>query len=85
VGTLRRDAHLDANPAAPTFEALVFVTTRGEDRATVDAFEQAVAAIPHVRQALRLIGEPDSSTRAPAQTKDGRPYWLIGFPPNFHA
>jgi DNA-binding Lrp family transcriptional regulator len=32
---------------------------RGGDRATVDAFEQAVAAIPHVRQALRLFGEPD--------------------------
>ena len=27
---------------------------------------------------------PARATRAPAQTKDGRPYWLIGFPPNFH-
>ena len=25
----------------------------------VDAFEQAVAAIPHVREAQRLFGEPD--------------------------
>jgi DNA-binding Lrp family transcriptional regulator len=31
---------------------------RGGDRATVEAFEQAVAAIPHVRQAQRLFGEP---------------------------
>jgi hypothetical protein len=31
---------------------------RGGDRATVEAFEQAVAAIPHLRQAQRLFGEP---------------------------
>ena len=31
---------------------------RGGDRATVEAFEQAVAAIPHVWQAQRLFGEP---------------------------
>jgi DNA-binding Lrp family transcriptional regulator len=52
-------AHLDANALGLTFEALVFVTMRGGDRATVDAFEQAVAAIPHVRDAQRLFGEPD--------------------------
>jgi DNA-binding Lrp family transcriptional regulator len=52
-------AHLDARTLGLTFEALVFVTMRGGDRATVDAFEQAVAAIPHVRQAQRLFGEPD--------------------------
>jgi DNA-binding Lrp family transcriptional regulator len=51
-------AHLDANALGLTFEALVFVTMRGGDRATVDAFEQAVAAIPHV-QAQRLFGQPD--------------------------
>ena len=32
---------------------------RAADRDTVDAFEQAVAAIPHVLQAQRLFGDPD--------------------------
>jgi hypothetical protein len=36
---------------------------RGGDRATVEAFEQAVAAI-HVRQAQRLFGEPGYLTFA---------------------
>ena len=52
-------AHLNTNALGLTFEALVFVTMRGGDRATVDAFEQAVAVIPHVREAQRLFGEPD--------------------------
>src|SRR4029453_16215967 len=51
-------APLDANGLGLTFEALVFVTMRGGDRATVDAFEQAVAAIPHILEAQRLFGEP---------------------------
>lgn len=41
------------------FEALVFVTMRQEDRDTVEGFERAVAAIPHVLQAQRLFGDPD--------------------------
>ncbi len=41
------------------FEALVFVTMNREDRGTVDAFEEAVAAIPNVLQAQRLFGDPD--------------------------
>ncbi|MFF4518845.1 Lrp/AsnC family transcriptional regulator [Streptomyces mirabilis] len=41
------------------FEALVFVTLGWEDRDTVSAFEEAVAAVPHVIQAQRLFGEPD--------------------------
>jgi DNA-binding Lrp family transcriptional regulator len=52
-------AHLDPYALGLTFEALVFVTMRAADRATVDAFEQAVAAVPHVRQAQRLFGDPD--------------------------
>lgn len=40
----------DADALGLTFEALVFVTMRGADRDTVDAFEQAVAAIPNVQQ-----------------------------------
>ncbi|MEU8520978.1 Lrp/AsnC family transcriptional regulator [Streptomyces sp. NBC_01216] len=42
-----------------TFEALVFATLRWEDPGTVDAFEEAVTAVPHVLQAQRLFGEPD--------------------------
>jgi DNA-binding Lrp family transcriptional regulator len=41
------------------FEALVFVTMRQEDRATLLGFEAAVAAVPHVVQAQRLFGDPD--------------------------
>ncbi|HTF41735.1 MAG TPA: Lrp/AsnC family transcriptional regulator [Propionibacteriaceae bacterium] len=52
-------AHLDANALGLTFEALVFVTMRAGDRDTVDAFEQAVTAIPDVLQAQRLFGDPD--------------------------
>ena len=52
-------AHLGPNALGLTFEALVFVTMRAADRASVDAFEQTVAAVPHVRQAQRLLGNPD--------------------------
>ncbi|MER6160984.1 Lrp/AsnC family transcriptional regulator [Streptomyces sp. NPDC001868] len=41
------------------FEALVFVTLRSANRDEVTAFEEGVAAIPHVVQAQRLFGEPD--------------------------
>ncbi|MFJ6805517.1 Lrp/AsnC family transcriptional regulator [Streptomyces anulatus] len=41
------------------FEALVFATPRWETPDTVTAFEEAVAAVPHVFQAQRLFGEPD--------------------------
>ncbi len=41
------------------FEALVFVTMRQEDRATLLGFEAAVAAVAHVVQAQRLFGDPD--------------------------
>ncbi len=52
-------AQLDAHVLGLTFEALVFVTMRSADRDTVQAFEQAVAAIPQVSQAQRLFGDPD--------------------------
>lgn len=49
------------NPAAVglTFQALVFVTMRQEDRDTLLGFEAAVAGIPQVIQAQRLFGDPD--------------------------
>ena len=43
---------------------------RGGDRATVGAFEQAVAAIPHVRQTQRLFGEPDYLLRVAVRDSD---------------
>ncbi|MGY5050326.1 Lrp/AsnC family transcriptional regulator [Streptomyces sp. 900105755] len=49
------------DPAAVglTFEALVFVSMRQEDRDTIADFERALAEIPHVLDAQRLFGEPD--------------------------
>ena len=52
-------ARLDAAALGLTFEALVFVTMRYEDRETVADFEQRVADIPNVLQAQRLFGDPD--------------------------
>ncbi|MEW2549477.1 Lrp/AsnC family transcriptional regulator [Streptomyces sp. NPDC047002] len=52
-------AVVDPGAVGLDFEALVFVTMRSADRATVAAFEEAVAAVPHVLQAQRLFGEPD--------------------------
>ncbi len=52
-------AVVDAARLGLTFEALVFVTMRQEDRETLLSFEEAVAGIPHVVQAQRLFGDPD--------------------------
>ncbi|MFG2146346.1 Lrp/AsnC family transcriptional regulator [Streptomyces sp. NPDC048696] len=52
-------AMVDPAAVGLDFEALVFATLRWEDRDTVTAFEEAVAAVPHVLQAQRLFGEPD--------------------------
>jgi DNA-binding Lrp family transcriptional regulator len=41
------------------FEALVFVTMKQEDRATLLGFEEAVTRIPNVLLAQRLFGDPD--------------------------
>ncbi|WP_131740043.1 Lrp/AsnC family transcriptional regulator [Actinomadura roseirufa] len=42
-----------------TFQALVFVTMRQEDRETLLGFEKRVARVPEVVQAQRLFGDPD--------------------------
>ncbi|HEX3785649.1 MAG TPA: Lrp/AsnC family transcriptional regulator [Pseudonocardiaceae bacterium] len=42
-----------------TFEALVFVTMRQEDRDTLLGFEEVVTRIPNVLLAQRLFGDPD--------------------------
>lgn len=41
------------------FEAVVFITMQQADRTTIDAFESAVALVPHVIEAQRLFGDPD--------------------------
>jgi DNA-binding Lrp family transcriptional regulator len=60
-------AHLDPSVLGLTFEALVFVTMRYEDRETIAAFEQQVADIPHVLHAQRLFGDPDYLMRVVAR------------------
>src|SRR5690242_18993433 len=52
-------AVVDPGAVGLTFEALVFVSMRQEDRDTVAEFEKALAGIPHVIDAQRLFGEPD--------------------------
>ena len=52
-------AVVDADAMGLTFQALVFVTMRQEDRETLLGFEEAVARIPNVVQAQRLFGDPD--------------------------
>ena len=52
-------AIIDAEAVGLTFQALVFVTMRQEDRDTLLGFEEAVAKIPQVVQAQRLFGDPD--------------------------
>jgi DNA-binding Lrp family transcriptional regulator len=52
-------AVVDPDAVGLTFQALVFVTMRQEDRDTLLGFEEALAAIPNVVQAQRLFGDPD--------------------------
>ena len=52
-------AVVDPEALGLRFEALVFVTMRQEDRATLLGFEEAVAGVPEVVQAQRLFGDPD--------------------------
>jgi len=66
-------AHLDAHAFALKFEAFVFVTMLGADCATLDAFEEAVAAIPNVPQAQRLFGDrlpPARYRRGPSRLRE---------------
>ncbi|MBT2513501.1 Lrp/AsnC family transcriptional regulator [Arthrobacter sp. ISL-30] len=56
-----RGYRADIDPAAIGlgFEAIVFVTLRQADRATMSAFEDRVAALPNIVEAQRLFGSPD--------------------------
>ena len=52
-------AVLDQKAVGLEFEAIVFVTMRCSDLATISAFEEGVAQLPNVVEAERLFGEPD--------------------------
>jgi DNA-binding Lrp family transcriptional regulator len=52
-------ADLDAGALGLGFEAIVFVSLRQVDRATLADFEAKVSANPHIIEALRLFGDID--------------------------
>lgn len=52
-------AVVDAEALGMGFEVLAFVTMRQEDRDTLLGFEEGLVAIPEVRHAERLFGDPD--------------------------
>jgi DNA-binding Lrp family transcriptional regulator len=66
-GTVR-GYHADVEPAKVGlgFNAIVFVTMRQADRATIADFEARVADIPQVVTAQRLFGDPDYLIRVAA-------------------
>jgi DNA-binding Lrp family transcriptional regulator len=63
-------AVLDPAAVGLGFEALVSVTLDRGDAVTVAAFEAALAAIPQIRHAERLFGDPDYLMRAVATDLD---------------
>jgi DNA-binding Lrp family transcriptional regulator len=59
-------AVLDPAAVGLGFEALVNVTMDREDAGTIAAFEAALAAVPEIRHAERLFGDPDYLLRVVA-------------------
>ena len=59
-------AVLDPAAVGLGFEALVSVTMDREDAGTVAAFEAALVAVPQIRHAERLFGDPDYLLRVVA-------------------
>ncbi|PZT69264.1 Lrp/AsnC family transcriptional regulator [Streptomyces sp. SW4] len=59
-------AVVDPASVGLTFEALVFVSMKQEDRETVEQFERAVSEVAEVLEAQRLFGEPDYLLRVVA-------------------
>jgi DNA-binding Lrp family transcriptional regulator len=59
-------AVLDPAAVGLGFEALVSVTMDREDAETIAAFEAALAAVPEIRHAERLFGDPDYLLRVVA-------------------
>ena len=64
-------AVLDPAAVGLGFEALVSVTMDREDAETVAAFEAALAAVPEIRHAERLFGDPDYLLRVVATDLNG--------------
>lgn len=60
-------AMLDPQQLGFGFETLVFVTMDAANRSTIPPFEAAVAALPQIIQAQRLIGETDYLLRVVAK------------------
>jgi len=56
-------AIIDPAAVGLDFEVLVHVTMDREDTSTIAEFEDGLAAIPEVRQAERLFGDPDYLVR----------------------
>ena len=52
-------AHLDPKQLGLNFSAILFVTLRIHDSASIKAFEGAVSKLPEVIQAQRIFGDPD--------------------------
>jgi DNA-binding Lrp family transcriptional regulator len=63
-------AVLDPAAVGLGFEAIVSVTLDRGDADTVAAFEAAIAAIPQIRHAERLFGDPDYLLRVVAPDLD---------------
>ena len=61
-------AVVDPEALGLTFETLVFVTLKQEDKPTITAFEDAVAEVPHILLAQRLFGDPDYLLRVMTQS-----------------
>jgi DNA-binding Lrp family transcriptional regulator len=59
-------AVLDPAAVGLGFEAIVSVTLERGDAATVAAFEAAITAVPQIRHAERLFGDPDYLLRVVA-------------------
>jgi DNA-binding Lrp family transcriptional regulator len=64
-------AVLDPAAVGLGFEALVSVTMDREDAGTVAAFEAALVAVPEIRHAERLFGDPDYLLRVVATDLNG--------------
>jgi DNA-binding Lrp family transcriptional regulator len=72
TGGVVRGYHADVDPAKVGlgFTAIVFVTMRQEDQATIADFETQVAATPQIVAAQRLFGDPDYLLRIVAADLD---------------
>jgi DNA-binding Lrp family transcriptional regulator len=52
-------ADIDASRVGLKFTAIVFVTLKNGDRASIKNFEEEIQTIPEITKAQRLFGDPD--------------------------